>query len=262
MAIKRYNQEFGLKGQPLPDDPRFCEWRRRQVTDFLRWVNAYMLEIKPNLVISAAVFANLQDAYGYRFSDWLAWNKEGIIDLCLSMDFSPDNNRIFNPRAEEAFKNQGNRYVCVGQAAYMNTKENTLAQLGYIRNKGFVGEVFYDYRHPNAGQADQSGVFAFIKAQFQPAWTNTPALPWKRAKGIIKGTVRRKGGEAIYNAVVSISTDPVRTQTTEPHGKFAFFDLAPGSYNITVRRDGLAETIAKGQAETGTIVTVDVQLSP
>ena len=97
VALRRYNEEFGLAGQPAPDDPRFCEWRRQQVTDFLRWANAGLLAIKPGLVISAAVFSNLKDAREYLFADWPEWNREGVVDFCAPMDFSADNTNVFFP---------------------------------------------------------------------------------------------------------------------------------------------------------------------
>jgi uncharacterized lipoprotein YddW (UPF0748 family) len=220
-----------LAPQPAPDDPKFCEWRRRQVTDLLRWVNADLWELKPNLVISASVFANIHDSYGYRFADWPAWCKEGIIDAVMPMDFSADNRGIFFPRADAALTNLASRHIYLGQAAYLNTRENTLEQLNYAREKGFPGIVLYDYRHPNSGAQDPAGVFSFLHERFQPVWTATPPLRWKQSRGIIKGiATRRSTGKPIYNAVITINTDRVLTQRTEPHGAFAFSDLKPGRY--------------------------------
>jgi uncharacterized lipoprotein YddW (UPF0748 family) len=257
-AIKRFNEEFGLKDQPAPKDPKFCEWRRRQVTDFLRWVNADLLAIKPSLVISASVFANIHDSYGYRFADWPAWCKEGIIDACMPMDFSADNKAIYFPRVDAAIQSRANRQIYIGQAAYMNTKENTLAQLNYIREKGFSGTALYDYRHPNKGQADQDGVFSFLCEHFQPAWTNTPALPWKQDRAIIKGTVSNKAtGAAVYNATLTIDSVPSRVQKTEPHGRFAFFNLKPGSYLVHARANDLSAVKRQVKLRPGQILNLD-----
>lgn len=260
-ALKRFSEEFGLNGQPPPNDPKFCDWRRRQVTDFLRWVDADLWEIKPNLVISAAVFANITDSYGFRLADWPAWNKEGIVDVCMPMDFSPDNRNIFNPRADEAAKNQGIRHVYVGQAAYMNTKENTLAQLEYARQKGFPGTVLYSYRSPNQGEPNQAAVFAFLKERFQPEWVETPVLPWKKSKGIIKGTVTRGDTrQAIYNAVVTLGAEATRTQQTEPHGKYAFFDVNPGKFTLRAEaRDGGSATESV-EIKPGQVVNLNLPL--
>jgi len=262
-ALKRFNEEFGMQGQPAPNDPRFCEWRRRQVTDFLRWVDADLWEIKPNLVISASVFANLHDAFGYRFSDWPEWNKQGIIDVCMPMDFSTNNEHIFRPRADQDFTNQWSRYIYLGQAAYMNSKENTLAQLQYARQKGFRGIVFYDYRHPNQGAPNSEAVFAFLKDHFQSEWTGTPILPWKTSRGILKGTVTRKDTHApVYNAIVTLSPAPGQCQKTEPHGAFAFFDLAPGSHTVRAEAAGLGSASASVEVKRGRTVTANLALPP
>jgi uncharacterized lipoprotein YddW (UPF0748 family) len=260
-ALKRFNEQFGLNGQPPPNDPKFSEWRRRQVTDFLRWVDADLWEIKPNLVISASVFGNITDSYGYRFADWPAWSKEGIVDVCIPMEFSPDNKNIFFPRVDDALKSQGFRHVYVGQAAYLSTKENTLTQLEYIRRKGFPGTVLYDYRQPNQGQLNQDAVFAFLKERFQPESAETPALPWKRTKGILKGTVTRTETHTpVYNAVITLDTQPARTQKTEPHGGYAFFDISPGKYSVRAEIRDAGLTTETVEVKPGQVVSLNLSL--
>jgi hypothetical protein len=231
------------------------------VTDFLRWVDADLWEIKPSLLISVSVFANIRDSYGYRLADWPAWNKEGIVDACMPMDFSPDNRNIFNPRADEAAMNQGIRHVYVGQGAYMNTKENTLAQLEYVRQKGFPGTVLYDYRHPNQGEANQEAVLAYLKERFQPQWVETPVLPWKKSKGIVKGTVTMAGTNApVYNAVVTLATEPPSAQQTEPHGKYAFFNLSPGKYAVRAKVSEAGSATVNVDVKAGQVHTVNLTL--
>jgi len=253
-SIARYNAEFGLTGQPAPSDPQFAGWRRRQVTDFLRWVNSDLLAIRSNLVISCAVFGSRSDAYANRLQDWAAWNSEGIIDLCMPMGYTSDN-ALFQSRVTDAFNNQGVRRVYSGQGAYLNTKENTLTQLTYIRNKPLLGSVLYSYRTPNSGTADIPGTLTYLRDNFQPTWVDVPGIPWKvtPTKGIVRGTVTRQvGGTAVYNAQLTITTSPSRNQKTEPHGKFAFFETTPGTYTITASAADLAPvstnvTIVAGQ---------------
>jgi uncharacterized lipoprotein YddW (UPF0748 family) len=262
-AIKRFNQEFGATGEPAPNDPRFSEWRRRQVTEFLRWVNADLWEIKPKLVISAAVFANLNDSLGHRFSNWPEWNKQGIVDVCIPMNFSTNHQHLFCPRADEDLKQRWNRHVYLGQGAYMNSKEDTLFQLQYSRQKGFPGVVFYDYRHPNQGRADPDRVFEHLKQQFQPQWATTPTLPWKLTRGILKGTVTRRDTHApVYNAVVSLRSPLLSSQRTEPHGTFAFFDLPPGTYQIRVEAGALSVTNTDLRVQAGQTTRADPTLPP
>ena len=263
-AIARYNAEFGLSGEPAPADAQFSNWRRRQVSDFLRWVNADLLAYKTNLVVSCAVFGSRSDAYNNRFQDWAAWNGEGIIDICMPMGYTSDNS-VFQTRVTDAFNNQGVRRVYNGQGAYLNTKENTLWQLNYVRSKPLLGSVLYSYRVPNSGTVDRTGTLTYIRNNFQNSWVDVPAIPWKATptKGIIRGTVtRQSGGTAVYNATLSINTTPARNQRTEPHGKFAYFETPPGHYTLTVSAADLATVTTNVTIAAGQNLAVSIVLPP
>ena len=261
-AIARYNAEFGLSGQPSTTDGQFSTWRRRQVTDFLRWVNADLLAIKTNLVISTAVFADRSDAFNNRYQDWAAWNNEGSIDICMPMNYTTANT-TFNTRVDDAFNNQGVRRAYIGQGAYLNTKANTVTQLNYVRNKGLLGTQLYSYRVPNSGTVNQTDTFSYIKNNYQSTWQNTPSIPWKASptKGIVKGTITASaGGAAIYNATVSINTSPVKTVKTEPHGKYALFELPTGTFTVTASANGYASKNGSITVEAGKVKTLDLAL--
>ena len=264
-AIARYNAEFGLTGQPLPSSAQFSDWRRRQITDFLRWVNADLLSYRSNLVISCDVFASRSDAYNARFQDWAAWNSEGIIDICMPMGYTSDNAGIFQPRLDDAFSHQGVRRVYNGQGAYLNTAANTVVQLNYIRNKPLPGSVLYSYRAPNSGTPDIPGTLACIRDNHQPTWVDVPAIPWKATptKGIVRGSITRlSDGAAVYNANLTINTSPARNQKTEPHGKFAFFETTPGSYLITATATDLGVVTTNIIVTAGTNLAISLVLPP
>lgn len=261
-AIARYNAEFGLTGQPSSSNTQFSNWRRRQVTDFLRWANSEMLSIRSNLVISCAVFGSRSDAFNARFQDWAAWNNEGIIDICMPMGYTADNS-LFQSRVTDSFSNQGVRRVYQGQGAYLNAKENTLWQLNYIRNKPLLGSVLYSYRTPNSGTADITGTLAYLRDNHQPTWVNVPVIPWKATptKGIVRGTVTRvDNSAAVYNATITINTAPSRTQKTEPHGKFAFFETTPGTYTITATATDLGVVTTNITISAGTNFAINLAL--
>lgn len=434
-ALQRYKKEMQrdhatttnrTELDPAPDDPRFSEWRRRQVTNFLRCNTADLLEIKPKLVVSVAVFSSYKDSRDHRMADWVEWNKEGILDAAVPMDFSTDNKLVFNPRTDFAAAHQGIRTVWIGQAAYMNKKENTLAQLLYARSlrtnqnvRPHGGTVIYDYNTPMLPSASkktgiiidnrqaealgtwktaefgkrhgedylvktaadgeshvkfsatlrkpgtyevyewhtagtnraeqvphviihergthripvnqrsngsawnllgtfpfattaevrvtdggkgknkvviadalkfvlvstnmdepmfatatntkatetklaQETAFALFKEKYQPEWEPIPELPWKNkpTTGIIKGTViSRITGQPVDGAVISIIELPTRTQKTDSHGKFAFFEIPSGSYTVQTSVPGLADSIEKkGNLEPGGIVRVTAEI--
>ena len=262
-AIARYNAEFGLTGLPSASSSQFSTWRRRQVTDFVRWVNADLLEIKPSLILSASVFANRSDAKNSRFQDWAAWNSEGIIDICFPMNYTADNS-LFTSRLDDAFANAGVRVIYSGLGAYLNTKENTVVQLNSVRNKPGQGSVLFSYRTPNSGTVSQSATFQYVKDNFQAAWTETPVLPWvaNPTNGIVKGTVRRTDdGAAIYNAKVTLTGAATQTQKTEPHGKYALFEVAPGTYTINATSGGVNSASTSVTVTAGGVHNVDLEIA-
>jgi uncharacterized lipoprotein YddW (UPF0748 family) len=259
-AIARYNAEFGLSGQPSSSSSQFSTWRRRQVTDFLRWANSEILGIEPNIAISASVFGSRSDAFTHRFQDWSAWNSEGILDLCIPMGYTADN-ALFSSRVNDAYNNQGVRRIYPGVGAYLNTKENTVWQLGYARSKPFFGTAFYSYRVPNSGTVDRAGTLGYIRDNHQPTWVATPALPWKAnpTKGLVKGyVIRSDNGAPVYNANVRIHTSPQRTVLTEAHGHYAFFEATPGTYTISATATGLGSVTNTVTVSAGAVVSKDL----
>lgn len=241
-AIARFNEEFGRTGQPAPNDPQFATWRRRQVSDFLRWANADLLEIRPDLAISAAVFSNRNDAFENRYQDWSVWNTTGIIDLCMPMTYTT-NNSTFTARADDANAHQGIRRVYVGPGAYLNTKENTVTQLNYVRDSGFLGSVLYSYRVPNSGTVTRTETLNYIRENFQPTWKDTPALPWKTTTGIVKGRViDSETGEVVYNARVTLDAGSGSAQWSCVQGGYAFYNVAGGEYTVSASANGLVAT--------------------
>lgn len=438
-ALRRYNEEFGAKEKPAVGDSRFNAWRRRQVTDFLRWTTADLLQIKPQLIVSVSVFANYSDSFGYRFAEWANWCQEGILDIAIPMNFTADNGNVFVPRATRAVANKGTRAVYLGQGAYLNTTENTLRQLGLCREMGFGGTVLYSYRSLVASQAeaetrpagtvsevtksivvdntaamahgpwrrgqfsgyhgndysfivedhgtnyvqfvpklpvegaydvyewhvagdnratdvpfeirhnggtnvvkvnqqrdgskwnflgrfnfgtnssgsvrvtdairnanqvviadgvrfdpapddekasqpaidkvqsaksaaksndaesDREAFLAALKKHHQPEWTEVPPLARKTnpKTGIIKGRVTQsQSSTPVYNAVLNLATKPERTQKTEPHGAYAFFEVPPGTYVIIARAEGFAAVTNKVNVQVGAVVEADLVLTP
>lgn len=262
-AISRYNAEFGTSGQPSYTSTQFSTWRRRQVSDFVRWTSADILALKPNMIISASVFSSRSDAYDARFQDWAAWAKEGTIDLLMPMTYSSSNS-TFNARCDDIYLNQGVRRAYIGQGAYMNTKENSLTQLRYVRNKGFLGYLLYSYMVPNSGTVNQSATFSYLKTNLQPTYAAPPSLPWKSSptKGIAKGKITDAStGAAIYNATLTVSSSPSRNQKSEAHGTYAFFELAPGTYTVTASATGKQSKSGQVSIAAGQVSTLDLALS-
>jgi len=172
---------------------------------------------------------------------------------------------VFQSRLRDAAAHQGVRRIYFGQAAYLNPRENSLRQLRDIREEDLPGAVIYSYRVPNSGVVNRVGTFAFLRTHFQPTWADVPEIPWKTTPtlGLLRGTVvGANDGAPIYNAALEINTVPLRTQQTEPHGKFAFFETPPGDYSLAVSAPGLATVTTNVSIAAGQNFSITVVLPP
>lgn len=81
--------------------------------------------------------------------------------------------------------------------------------------------------------------------------------------GSISGTAKDATGAAVSGADVSLvhSHAILRSTVTGPDGKFAFDNLAPGSYAVTVRQSGFGQASAAVQLLAGEKKDLDLELS-
>jgi len=114
IAVSEYWVRTGLKANP--EDEEWNTWRRDNVTDFVDRVQREAREINPEIIISAAVFADRAgDAYDGVCQDWGRWLEEGLIDLALPMSYSLNADKIGRQTAD-AVTHAGDGLVYTGIA--------------------------------------------------------------------------------------------------------------------------------------------------
>jgi uncharacterized lipoprotein YddW (UPF0748 family) len=127
----------------LPDE--WDDFRRTQITSLVREIYTAVKARRPELVVSAAVVADAQTAYGYRFQDWQSWLKEGILDIAVPMAYTPDN-ATFQRQVRTARHAAGTRgRIWAGIGAYMNTVAGTLDKIDLARSEDAGGVVLFSY---------------------------------------------------------------------------------------------------------------------
>lgn len=121
------------------------EFRRRQITELVERVYHGVKARRPDMVVSAAVFASAQDAYAHRFQDWRGWLEQGILDVAVPMAYTPENAR-FEAQVREATVSAGQRErVWAGIGAYLNTVNGTLDKIRIARREGAGGVILFSY---------------------------------------------------------------------------------------------------------------------
>src|SRR5262245_40181464 len=182
---KRYNIPPG-SSPPAPNDPRWSDWRRDQVTNFVRRIYLNAMATKPRLIVSAALIAfgsgpnneadwNNQDCYWRVYQDWRAWTEEGILDYAIPMNYRRDHvasqSNAFDDWMEWAKNHQYNRAVLIGTGAFINSVEGTLRQVRRVFTPTSLGNraggvVLFSYASNN--EAINANPLAL------PAGQNTP----------------------------------------------------------------------------------------
>lgn len=130
-----------VEGEPASWDA----FRREQITRLVERIYRDVKAMKPRLVVSAAVIADREVAFGDRFQDWAAWLRDGILDVAVPMAYTPDRDR-FHGLIEDARTAVGDRRrVWAGIGAYMNTASGTVEMIDIARREGAGGVVLFSY---------------------------------------------------------------------------------------------------------------------
>ncbi|MGH9900805.1 MAG: glycoside hydrolase family 10 protein, partial [Pyrinomonadaceae bacterium] len=69
---------------------QFADFQREQVTALVERIYHGVKKRRPAATVSAAVFANDENAFARRFQDWRRWLRMGVIDVVCPMAYTPE----------------------------------------------------------------------------------------------------------------------------------------------------------------------------
>jgi uncharacterized lipoprotein YddW (UPF0748 family) len=128
---------------PAPSDAQWADWRRAQVTNFVRRVYLTVAAIKPHVVVSAALIGfggapssddawRTSEAYWRVYQDWRAWMREGILDVGFVMNYKREHDasqaRQFDDWLAFIGARQHDRLLVAGIGAHLNGVEGSVRQ--------------------------------------------------------------------------------------------------------------------------------------
>jgi len=162
VSIDRFRREMDKKLTPrdrralipqLQRDPflyirkfptAYGEFQRAQVTELVERIYNGVKSVKPNAIISAAVFANEEDAARSRFQDWRVWLRMGWLDVVCPMAYTPDT-EIFRKQLGSAMIFASGKRVWGGIGAYKQTAESAVEKIRVARELGAQGFILFSY---------------------------------------------------------------------------------------------------------------------
>jgi uncharacterized lipoprotein YddW (UPF0748 family) len=122
----------------------YADFQRDQVSELVGRIYRGVKSVKPNAVISAAVFANEEDAARSRFQDWKRWLQMGWLDVVCPMAYTPDTD-TFRKQLGVAMSLSSGRQVWGGIGAYKQTAESAVEKIRVGRSLGARGFVLFSY---------------------------------------------------------------------------------------------------------------------
>jgi uncharacterized lipoprotein YddW (UPF0748 family) len=119
-------------------------FRRDQITDLVERIYTGVKARKPAVTVTAAVFANDEDAVNRRFQDWKTWLERGILDAVCPMAYTPDT-EVWKRQIAIARGFSFGRKVWAGIGAYRQPPESALEKVTLGRRIGVDGVIFFSY---------------------------------------------------------------------------------------------------------------------
>jgi uncharacterized lipoprotein YddW (UPF0748 family) len=125
---------------------KFADFQREQITTLVERIYRGVKKRKPQVTVSAAVFANDENAYTRRFQDWRRWLSMGILDVACPMAYSTDT-AVFQKQIEIAAgsAHTSGRRVWAGIGAYRIPADSTVEKINAARGLGADGIILFSY---------------------------------------------------------------------------------------------------------------------
>ena len=156
-ALQRYYNDTCSSTKPKPEDSKWLNWRRSQVTELLRQLNTKVHTLKPNVKVTAATipwgdcpgsFCN-SAPYTKVCQDWMQWLSDGLLDANIPMNYRDEN----KPKMAQQFrywldgfsKWGGGRPVYVGIDVSTNEPKNVIQQIKAVRKANLQGYVLFSF---------------------------------------------------------------------------------------------------------------------
>lgn len=275
-SVARYNARYGTTGEPQPLDEQFQQWRRDQVTALVRKVYAQIQASKPSVKLSASLFSGSpcpasSTRAGFEgtrpfyevYSDWDSWLQEGIVDMAVPMTYFDYASLPgeFNGWLNFEKDRHGDRHMIIAPGLYLNSLANSVVELQKTREPSEIGNCAHGFCGFSYYLPYINGTWTGFKSSFISGLTSggpapIPAMPWKTSptKGHISGTVTyASSGAWADGALVSIVGPETRSQLCDGTGFYAFIDLSPGAYTMTVSSPGLPNQVRSITVELGEV---------
>ncbi len=154
---------------------RWAQWKRDQVTAFVRDVRRDLDLVNPKLKLTAAVIADESAALNRYLQDWPSWLREGIVDAAIPMAYTPHTD-IFEQQISAARAIPTERQLYAGVGIYNESARDAVEKIRRARALGVDGISLFSYDALDAS----AGYARFIRSWAFREPVRPKPMPWRR----------------------------------------------------------------------------------
>lgn len=126
----------------------WAELRAQQVTAMVRTIRGAIRESgRPEVMLSAAVFPDPDDAYLNRGQDWQAWAAEGLVDDLYPMAYFGPVERVAGQLREIAQQRVSGVHYWAGLGAYIKNPAQVATEAATAQELGYDGVALFSLGH-------------------------------------------------------------------------------------------------------------------
>ncbi|HSW46778.1 MAG TPA: family 10 glycosylhydrolase [Phycisphaerae bacterium] len=246
-TLYRFN---GNSSTPPPTgNTSWDNFRRRTIDEIVRRARAEIASIRTNprqpvrLTADLIVFGDApasftsSSAYGL-FQNWQYWMQQGYLDAGIPMNYKmehcPPQGTWYRNWCGKAILWKYNRHMYMGQAGYLNSKENSVVQMQYALAAGCEGISNYNYWQTvisslvcsSPGWLNDVSFYPYVRDNVFTSPVATPAMPWRNPATATEGT--------IWGRVVNTSGTPVDSASVQVGALTAVQTDGAGYYVVTL----------------------------
>jgi len=136
------------KGLELAEIDSLCEawdnFRRAAISDLVRNIRRIQQDVRPDMLLSAAVKPDPEEARKYFFQDWPEWLKQDWLDFVVLMNYSKDSDQ-FEKNLKKNDTQLLKEKIWVGIGVYNQNKYDAMTKTMLALNNRFLNIIFFSY---------------------------------------------------------------------------------------------------------------------
>lgn len=161
----------------------WAEWRRAQVSGLVKRIAESVQKVKPWVQVTAAVFADPEDAFKDKGQDWRRWLAEEYVDAVCPMAYNK-NTEVVVAQIRKAVEAAAGRHIYAGIGSWRLSARDTAEKIARVRALGAEGVVLFSYDGMTENGRSTQYLDYLTRSTF-PSRAGVPRMRWRPERPLI-----------------------------------------------------------------------------